>query len=113
MSTGTAVLNLFIVRRRTMGVKTTIAVGLANLLGVLAVVLQGLAAAPARAADAAAGQPVAMHLSFDRPLDASMAPFVLAQSHGLFAGEGLAVTTDVAQGSSEAIARVASGASEI
>jgi NitT/TauT family transport system substrate-binding protein len=54
-----------------------------------------------------------MRLSFDRPLDAGMAPFVLGQSRGLFAGEGLAVTTDVAQGSQEAIARVASGASEV
>ena len=94
-----------------MRVKTTLAVCLAAMLGVL-VVLQGLAAAPAWAAEAAR-QPVAMHLSFDRPLDASMAPFVLAQSRGVFAGEGLAVTTDAAQGSPEAIARVASGASEV
>src|SRR5580704_8413367 len=84
------------VRRQTMRVKTTIAVCLAAMLGVLAVVLQGLAAAPAWASEAAR-QPVAMHLSFDRPLDASMAPFVLAQSRGVFAGEGLAVTTDAAQ----------------
>jgi NitT/TauT family transport system substrate-binding protein len=93
-----------------MRVKTTIAVGFAAWLGVLLVMLQGLAAA--RAAEPAR-QPIAMQLSFDRPLDASMAPFVLAQSRGLFAGEGLAVTTEAVQGSSEAIARVASGASEV
>src|SRR5215470_1843811 len=100
------------VRRQTMRVKTTIAVGFAALLGVVTVVLQGLAAGPTWAADTAR-PPVAIRLSFDRPLDASMAPFVLAQSHGMFAAEGLGVTTDVAQGSAEAIARFASGASEV
>ncbi|MBV9983578.1 ABC transporter substrate-binding protein [Bradyrhizobium sp.] len=95
-----------------MRVKTTIAGCVAALLGVLVAVFHGLVAAPAQAADTAR-QPVAMHLTFDRPLDASMAPFVLAQSHGMFASEGLGVTTDVAQSSAEAIARVASGASEV
>ena len=95
-----------------MRVKTIIAVCFAALLGVVTVVLQGLAAGPTWAAETAR-PPVAMRLTFDRPLDASMAPFVLAQSHGMFAGEGLGVTTDVAQGSAEAIARVASGASEV
>ncbi len=69
-------------------------------------------AGPSEAAEPAA-TPVAVQLSFDRPLDASMAPFVLAASRGLFASEGLAVTTDVANGSPDAIARVASGASEL
>jgi NitT/TauT family transport system substrate-binding protein len=95
-----------------MRVKTTIAVSGAALLGVLVAVLHGLVAPSAQAADTAR-RPVAIRLSFDRPLDSSMAPFVLAQSRGMFAGEGLGVTTDVAQGSAEAIARVASGASEI
>ena len=56
---------------------------------------------------------VAIEFSFDRPLDASMAPFVLAASRGLFAAEGLSVTNHFAEGSPEAIARVASGASEL
>ena len=54
----------------------------------------------------------AVELAFDRPLDASMAPFVLAVSRGLFGAEHLAVSFHVADGSPEAIARVASGASE-
>jgi NitT/TauT family transport system substrate-binding protein len=57
-------------------------------------------------------QPVTAQLTFDRPLDASMAPFLLASSHGLFAAEGLSVTTNFASGSAEAIAQVANGSSE-
>ena len=53
-----------------------------------------------------------MQLSFDRPLDASMAPFVLAVSRGLFAAEALSVNINFASGSPEAIARVAAGDSE-
>jgi NitT/TauT family transport system substrate-binding protein len=56
--------------------------------------------------------PIAIQFSFDRPIDASAAPFVLAASSGLFGAEGLAVTTHVASGSPEAIARVATGASD-
>ncbi len=57
-------------------------------------------------------QPVAIQFSLDRPLDAGAAPFIVAASDGLFGQEGLAVTTDIADGSPEAIARVASGASD-
>jgi NitT/TauT family transport system substrate-binding protein len=57
-------------------------------------------------------QPVAIRFSFDRPIDAGAAPFVLAQASGLFGSEGLAVTTSVANRSPDAIARVASGASD-
>jgi NitT/TauT family transport system substrate-binding protein len=57
-------------------------------------------------------QPVAVQFSFDRPINASVAPFVLAASDGLFGAEGLAVTTNVASGSPDAIARVAAGSSE-
>jgi NitT/TauT family transport system substrate-binding protein len=53
-----------------------------------------------------------VRLSFDRPLDASMAPFVLAVRRGLFAAEALSVNMNFANGSQEAIARVASGDSE-
>ena len=55
----------------------------------------------------------AIEFSFDRPLEASMAPFVLAAHRGLFAAEGLSVANHFAEGSPEAIARVASGASEL
>ena len=57
-------------------------------------------------------QPVAIQFSLDRPIDASAAPFVLAASRGLFGSEGLAVTTNIASGSPDAIARVAEGASD-
>src|ERR1700676_357574 len=56
--------------------------------------------------------PLAVQFSLDRPLDAGVAPFVLAASRGLFGSEGLAVTTNIAIGSPDAIARVASGSSE-
>lgn len=69
--------------------------------------LSGAVCPQARAAD-----PISIHLSFDRPIDAVAAPFVVAQASGLFGAEGLSVTTGVAAGSQEAIARVASGASE-
>jgi NitT/TauT family transport system substrate-binding protein len=57
-------------------------------------------------------QPAAIQFSLDRPIDAGAAPFIVAGSDGLFGQEGLAVTTDIANGSLEAIARVASGASD-
>ena len=82
----------------------------AALLGLMA--LTCLAAPMTRAADDAK-QPLAIQFSSDRPLEASMAPFVMALDHGLFAAEGLAVTTNIAGGSPEAIARVASGASDL
>jgi NitT/TauT family transport system substrate-binding protein len=57
-------------------------------------------------------QPLAIQFTLDRPLDAAAAPFVMAGVSGLFSAEGLAVTTKVAGGSQDAIARVASGASD-
>ena len=57
-------------------------------------------------------QPLAIQFSLDRPIDASAAPFVLAANRGLFGAEGLAVNTNIASGSPEAIARVASGTSD-
>jgi NitT/TauT family transport system substrate-binding protein len=57
-------------------------------------------------------QPIAIQLSFDRPIDARAAPFVLASTRGLFGSEGLAVTINIASGSPDAIARVAAGASD-
>jgi NitT/TauT family transport system substrate-binding protein len=81
---------------------------------VLAAGLAGLACLATRAGRAAEDtkQPAAIQLAFERPLDASMAPFVQATKGGLFAAEGLSVSTSIANGSAEAIARVASGMSE-
>ena len=56
--------------------------------------------------------PLAVRLSFDRPVNAGAAPAIVAMTDGLFSAEGLAVTPDTAAGSPEAIARVASGAGE-
>src|SRR6202140_27489 len=57
-------------------------------------------------------QPVPIRFAFDRPIDAGAAPVLLASASGLFGSEGLAVTTDIAGGSADAIARVASGAAD-
>ena len=70
----------------------------------------GLGANVSHAAENA--RPIAIQLSFDRIVNASSAPVIVAIADGLFSSEGLAVTTDVTAGSPEAIARVASGASE-
>src|SRR4051794_32569895 len=56
--------------------------------------------------------PVAIQFSLDRPVDAVAAPFVMASVNGLFSAEGLAVTTNIASGSSDAIKRVAAGSSD-
>ena len=56
--------------------------------------------------------PVAIQFSLDRPVDAVAAPFVMASVNGLFSAEGLAVTTNIASGSSDAIKRVADGSSD-
>jgi NitT/TauT family transport system substrate-binding protein len=92
-----------------MRVAPTIAVRwiLASLVG-----LSGFACLGAGESRAQARQPVAIQFSFDRPLDASAAPFVLAATRGLFSLEGLAVTTNIASGWPDAIARVATGASD-
>ena len=63
-------------------------------------------------AQAEARQPIPIRFSFDRPIDAGASPVLLASAGGLFSAEGLAVTTSSASGSPDAIARVASGASD-
>ncbi|MEH2472671.1 NitT/TauT family transport system substrate-binding protein [Nitrobacteraceae bacterium AZCC 2161] len=83
---------------------------LAISMSVLAVVCAG--AAPGRASDEPKA-PVAIQFSLDRPIDAVAAPFVLASTRGLYRVEKLAVSTNIASGSSDAIARVASGASDM
>lgn len=55
----------------------------------------------------------AVRFTLDRPIDGAAAPFVVATDKGLFAAEGLNVTTDSANGSKDAIGRVATGASDI
>ena len=67
---------------------------LASLIGLLG--LAYLGAVAGRAGEN--HQPVAIQFSFDRPINASVAPFIVAATDGLFASEGLAVTTDVAGG---------------
>ena len=82
---------------------------LACLIGLLGLGCFGTGAS--RAADETR-QPIAIQFSFDRPIDASAAPFVLASSRGLFGSEGLAVATNIASGWPDAIARVAAGDSD-
>src|ERR1700751_82795 len=57
-------------------------------------------------------QPLSIQCTLDRPLDAAAAPFVMASAGGLFSAEGLAVGTNVAPSSADAIARVADGSSD-
>lgn len=82
---------------------------LATLLG-----LCGMAGAGLNPVDAAdeTRPPLAVQFSLDRPIDAAAAPFVMAATGGLFTAEGLAVTTHIAAGSPDAIARVAAGTSD-
>jgi NitT/TauT family transport system substrate-binding protein len=76
--------------------------------------LCGIASPGANAALAAdeTRPPLAIQFSLDRPIDAAAAPFVMAATGGLFSAEGLAVTTNIASGPPDAIARVAAGTSD-
>ncbi|WLB85018.1 MULTISPECIES: ABC transporter substrate-binding protein [Bradyrhizobium] len=65
---------------------------------------------PLRASDLP--PPITIQFTLDRPLDAAAAPFVMASTGGLFSAEGLAVGTNVATSSADAIARVADGSSD-
>ena len=78
----------------------------------LSIPLATLIAGDVGAAETAAPS-VAIHFSFDRPLDASMAPFFLAAKDGRFSAEHLNVSFSSAAGSPEALARVAKGDSEL
>ena len=90
---------------RTNAYRFTLA-ALAGLCGIAPLVTNA-----ALAADEAR-PPVAIQFSLDRPIDAAAAPFVMAATGGLFTAEGLAVTTNIASGSPDAIARVAAGTSD-
>jgi NitT/TauT family transport system substrate-binding protein len=84
----------------------------ASLTGLLFGLLFFACAGEGRAADEIR-HPIAVRLAFDRPIDASAAPFVMASAGGMFGSADLAVTTSVAAGGSpEAIARVADGSSD-
>ena len=90
--------------------------------GFKTIVLRGLLAAAMSLAaltarDVTAGETAApstpIHVTFDRPVDASMAPFFLAAKDGSFGTERLNVSFNSAAGSPEALARVAKGDSEL
>jgi NitT/TauT family transport system substrate-binding protein len=89
---------------------------LSVLLSILLASLAGLCAIAGLANSVLAADeprpPLAIQFSLDRPIDAAAAPFVMATTGGLFGAEALAVTTNIASGSSDAIARVAAGSSD-
>ena len=78
------------------------------LLGAAGIACFGIAASRADV-----DTPTQVEFSLDRPIDAAVAPVVLASTRGLFGAEGLKVTTTVAADSQEAIARVADGTSQM
>jgi NitT/TauT family transport system substrate-binding protein len=82
---------------------------LASLAGLCGIV--GFGASQVLAADEPR-PPLAIQFSLDRPIDAAAAPFVMAAAGGLFSAEALAVTTNIASGSADGIARVAAGTSD-
>jgi len=84
------------------------------LRGLLAAAI-ALAASTGRDAAAAetAAPSTAIHFTFDRPIDASMASFFLAAKDGDFGAEHLNVSFNSAAGSPEALTRVAKGDSEL
>src|ERR1700730_14772901 len=100
----------FVRRRQMRNNKTSAFRSMVALLIGLAGVLC-LATGEARAEDAK--PPLALQLTFDRPMEASMAPFVVAANRGLFAREGLNVSINSANCSIRAIAKVAAGESEM
>jgi NitT/TauT family transport system substrate-binding protein len=78
------------------------------LLGTVGIVRFGIADSRA-----GVGAPVQVEFSLDGPINAAMAPVVLASTKGLFRAEGLNVTTTVASDTADAIARVAVGTSQL
>ncbi|WP_158670969.1 ABC transporter substrate-binding protein [Bradyrhizobium guangdongense] len=78
----------------------------------LSILLATLIARDAGAAETTAPS-VAINFTFDRPPDASMAPFFLAAKDGRFGAERLNVSFNSAGGSPEALARLAKGDSEL
>ncbi|MDA9501940.1 ABC transporter substrate-binding protein [Bradyrhizobium sp. CCBAU 11357] len=80
----------------------------------LALAISFAALSVRKAIAAESGTPsTALHFTFDRPIDASMAPFFLAAKDGRFGAERLNVSFNSASGSPEALARIAKGDSEL
>ena len=94
---------------RTNAIRSRLRAFLASFAGLWAIA--GLMASNVLAADEPRA-PVQIQFSLDRPIDAAAAPFVMAAAGGLFGAEALAVTTNIASGSADAIARVAAGTSD-
>jgi NitT/TauT family transport system substrate-binding protein len=102
---------------RTNAIRSRLGVRSNVLLNVLLASLAGLCAIAGFVVNAAVAAdeprpPLAIQFSLDRPIDAAAAPFVMAAASGLFSAEALAVTTNIASGSTDAIARVAAGTSD-
>jgi NitT/TauT family transport system substrate-binding protein len=96
--------------RKAMGIGAV----LAWLVAAWLVALSGLVCLGPQTSRAAESIPTTpIRFLFDRPVNAATAPMIVALSDGLFAAEKLSVTTDIAENSPEAIARVASGASDM
>jgi NitT/TauT family transport system substrate-binding protein len=82
--------------------------------GVLALLsVAGLARAGIANDKTGAPAPTAVTFALDHPIDAAVAPVVVASTKGLFRAEGLNVTTTIATDTADAIARVASGKSQL
>ncbi len=94
---------------RTNAIRSRLSALFASLAGLCAIA--GFMASNVLAADEPRA-PLQIQFSLDRPIDAAAAPFVMAAAGGLFGAEGLAVTINIASGSSDAIARVAAGTSD-
>lgn len=75
--------------------------------------LTGASPAAAQTVIDASATPTPIRFTLDRPVDGASAPFIVATTKGYFRSEALSVITDIAKGSTEAIARVAQGASDI
>jgi NitT/TauT family transport system substrate-binding protein len=94
---------------RTNAIRSRLSALLASLAGLCTIA--GLMVSSALAAGEPR-PPLAIQFSLDRPIDAAAAPFVMATAGGLFGAEALAVTTNIASGSQDGIARVAAGTSD-
>ena len=67
----------------------------------------------AQAADDDTNPVTPIQMTFDRPLDSVAAPFMVARAQGFYRAEFVNVARSVVNGTPEAIARIASGASDV
>lgn len=86
-----------------------------SLMGLFVVACLGAAAGRAAEEKAPSDIPsqTPIQFSLDRPIDAVAAPFVVAAGKGFYRSENLTVGINAANGPLDAIARVASGASDV